>query len=230
MLPAVVCQLFWPRFKAKKPWYEQSSFELKTKGLALMQTTDEATINVCVNATYIVAQLNITSWPRQTQRFSSSPWENIMGLFRFRPFGQRRLSLQIWAAYCSSFNKILLACKFTFNLQNISVWLAETSGPLPCFVRPSCIYWPAANFDKSFLIRTSISLIGPDCLDQLWDWLQISLELDRWWADYLHYDLYCIGLGITRSSTSIEITDELIKPSTFNQVVWSSLYSTKLDL
>ena len=156
--------------------------------------------------------------------------ENIMGLFRFRPFGQRRLSLQIWAAYCSSFNKILLGCKFTSNLQNMSVWLADTSGPLPCFVRPSCIYWPAANFDKSFLIRISISLIVPDCLDQLRDWLQISSELDRWWADYLHYDLYCIGQGSTRSSTSIEITDELIKLSTFNQVVCWSFYSTKLVL
>ena len=214
---------------SKQRSHEQSSFELKAKGLTLMQTTDEAT-NVCMNATYIVAQLNITSWPRQTQRVSSSLWENIMGLFRFRPFGQRRLSLQIWAAYCSSFNKILLACKFTFNLQNISVWLADTSGPLPFFVRPSCIHWPAANFDKSFLIRISISLIGPDCLDQLWDWLQISLELDRWWADYLHYDLYCIVLGSTKSSTSIEITDELIKLSTFNQVVCWSFYSTKLVL
>ena len=48
---------------SKQRSHEQSSFELKTKGLALMQTTDEAT-NVCVNATYIVAQLNITSWPR----------------------------------------------------------------------------------------------------------------------------------------------------------------------
>ena len=45
---------------SKQRSHEQSSFELKTKGLALMQTTDEAT-NVCVNATYIVAQLNITS-------------------------------------------------------------------------------------------------------------------------------------------------------------------------
>ena len=32
---------------------------------------------------------------------------------------------------------------------------------------------------ESVVIRISISLIVPDCLDQLRDWLQISLELDR---------------------------------------------------